>query len=296
MAAESANGGFLEEEKKLTIRIYSSYDEAGLAAANLEAHGIKCWVNSDDCAGWYSNLTAATGIRLHVLAADAEAATTLLDSLPTSAELNQLETEAIAAAPKENVPLKKLAWVQILVGIGIGVFLCLMLTGSNDWKDKVNYNYTPDGKCYEGLVYWNHKLKSVYQDRNLDGKWDGWAYYENGHLVRSEYDDNFDGKPDVFFRYSNNTAVTSELDTDFNGIPDLFCTYSNGIMQQIDVRPNGSKITITREIFKHGVVTELWRGGDSNGFFNVVEKYDEFYNPIGTKNPEGFRLLSPVAK
>ena len=48
MAAESANGGFLEEEKKLTIRIYSSYDEAGLAAANLEAHGIKCWVNSDD--------------------------------------------------------------------------------------------------------------------------------------------------------------------------------------------------------------------------------------------------------
>ena len=134
------------------------------------------------------------------------------------------------------------------------------------------------------------------KDRNLDGNGDAWIHYELGHVAKVEYDNNFDGKVDEVVIYSNSLLATAELDTDFNGVPDLFCTYTNGMIQQIEVRPNGSKITITREIYKHGLLTEIWRGGDSNGFFNVVEKYDSFINPIGTKNPERFRLLSPASK
>ncbi len=296
MSSESANGGLHDEEKTQTIRLFGSNEAADLAAAKLNANGIPCWLNADDCAGMYPNLTSAADVRLNVRTVDAEAATALLDSLPTPAEINQLETEAIASVPEEKSPVKKLAWVQIIIGIGIGIFLGLMLTARTERGDKPYYSYTAAGKCYEAVGYWHGQIVNACKDRNLDGKWDAWIYYERGHMAKVEYDNNFDGKADEFVIYSNASPVTAEVDTDFNGVPDVFCTYTNGIIQQIDVRPNGSKITTTREIIKNGVVTEVWRGGDSNGFFNVVEKYDPFFNLIGTKNPEGFRLLSPVDK
>jgi hypothetical protein len=317
MASESANGGIHDEERTQTVRLFGSHESAEIAAAKLNAHGIQCWVHADDCAGMYPNLTTAAGVRLNVRTVDAEAATALLDSLPSPTEINRLETEALAAAPEGKIPLKKLAWVQILIGIGIGVFLCWFLTGKSEMGDKTRYTYTADGKCYEALVYKDGHLKTVYRDRNSDGKWDAWVHYERGMVVRSEYDNNFDGKADDFYIYSNNAPVAEEFDTDFNGIPDMFSSYSNGIIQQVDYRPNGIKFTTTREIFKNGVLTEIWRGGDSQGFFNEVVKYDAFFNegekrgpiypsfnPISSKpiitntpaTPVPFQLLSPIPK
>jgi hypothetical protein len=95
-----------DETKTVTIQIFSSRDAANIAHSNLEAHGIQCWVNTDDCGGWYSNLTAANGVRLLVRASDAEAATALLDAQASPAEINQIEAEAVASAPPETVPLK----------------------------------------------------------------------------------------------------------------------------------------------------------------------------------------------
>jgi hypothetical protein len=130
-----------------------------------------------------------------------------------------------------------------------------------------------------------------FKDRNLDGKWDSWVYYQNGVRVRAEEDNNFDGKPDEWWTFTNGEEVSEEADTDFNGVPDVFCTYKDGLIQQFEIKPNGLKFTTTREIFKDGVLTETLRGGDSNGVFKEDVLYDPFYNPIST-NANGLRWIS----
>jgi hypothetical protein len=235
-------------------------------------------------------------VRLLVRAADAEAAVALLNAQATPAEINQIETEAVAASPPETVPLKKLAWGQILFGIVIGIILCLLYQWSSKLGTKT-FNYrTAEGKAYEAFIYRDGQLIKSFEDRNLDGIADAWAYYEKGHLVRVEYDENFDGKPDLFMTYSNGFPTTAEMDSDFNGIPDAFSSYQNGIVKQLDYRPNGSEFTTTREIFQNGVLTEIWRGGDSNGNFKEVVQYDPFFNPISTNNPAVFKLSSPSSQ
>jgi len=296
MASKSANGDLHGEEKTVTIRTFSSHEAAELAAANLEAHGIECWVNADDCGGMYPNLTAPGGVRLLVRASDAEAAVALLNAQVSPAEINQIEAEAVASSPPETVPLKKLSWGQILFGIVIGVILCLLYQGTNKLGTITHYHYTKDGKRDEAWVYRDGHLIEFIQDRNLDGIWDSWTYYEHGRATRSEYDNNFDGKPDMFVTYSSGCTATVELDTDFNGIPDEFYIYKYDVLQQEDVKPNGSKFTTTREIFQNGVLTEIWRGGDSNGTFKEVVRYDPFFNPISTNIPTAFQLLSPFSK
>jgi hypothetical protein len=110
MASEPTDDGFHDEVKTVAIRTFSSHETAELAATNLEAHSIECWVNADDCGGMYPNLAAAGGgVRLLVRASNAEAAIALLDAQVSPAEINQMETEAVASSPPENVPLKKLA-------------------------------------------------------------------------------------------------------------------------------------------------------------------------------------------
>lgn len=299
MASEPTNDGLHGEVNTVTVRTFSSHEAAELAAAKLEAHGIECWINADDCGGMYPNLTAPGGVRLLVRASDAEAATALLNAQASPAEISQIEAEAAASSPPETVPLKKLSWGQILFGIVMGVLLCLFCQWTNKLGTKTFYHYTRDGKCYEALVYRDGHLVEFLQDRNLDGIWDHWTYYENGRVVRSEYDNNFDGKPDETWTFSNGCPVTLEQDTDFNGIPDEFCTYKNGVIQQADWRPNGSKFTTTREIFQNGVLTEIWRGGDSNGNFKEDVRYDPFFNPISinansamTNTATTFQLLS----
>lgn len=296
MASEPANGGLHDEVKTVTIRTFSSQDAAGLAVANLKAHGIECWVKTDDCSGMYPNLTAAAGVRLLVRASDAEAAVALLNTQASPEEINQIETEAVASSPPETVPLKKLAWGQILFGIIVGVILCLFYQWTNRLGTKTYYHYTNGGKCDGVWVYRDgHPIKFV-QDRNLDGIWDGWTYYEHGRATRLEYDNNFDGKPDMFVTYSNGCTATAELDTDFSGIPDEFYIYKYSVLQQLDIRPNGSKFTMTREIFQNGVLTEIWRGGDGNGIFKEVVRYDPFFNPISTNPATAFQLFSPSSK
>ena len=306
MNSESLSDGTHDDEKILTIRIFGSHEAADLAAAKLEAHGIKCWAAADDCSGMYPSLTTAAGVRLKVQASDAEAAAALLDAQATPAEINQIEVDALATAPPKTVSAKKLAWGQMAIGFLLGLLVCAFFQGNNNPGNDINYSYTADGKCYEAWVYRNGHLVEMCKDRNLDGRWDGWVYYKYGRVVRAEYDENFDGKRDLFVTYSNGSVISTEQDTDFNGIPDVFCSYKNGILQQVDFRPNGSEFTATREFFTNDVLIEIWRGGDSHGFFNEVVKYDPFFNeverrhpyfnPIKTNNSVPFRLLTPVTK
>jgi hypothetical protein len=305
MDSESTSGENHDKEETLTVRIFSSREAAQLAAANLEANGMRCWVDADDCGGMYPNLTAPGGVRLLVRASDAEEAAALLNTQASPAEMGQIESEAVASPPLPTVPLKKLALGQIVSGLVIGVILglmlCLLYQWANNLGTKTYYHYIRDGKRGEAWIYRDGHLIELMRDRNLDGIWDQWTYYEHGRPVRSEYDNNFDGKADVFWTFSDHGTDTLQVDTDFNGIPDEFCTYKYGIIQQDDMRPNCSKFSTVREIFQNGVLTEIDRGGDSNGNFKEKVRYDPFNNPISANpintNITGpFQLLSPASK
>jgi len=284
MASEFENDGPHDDSNRVTIRTYISHDAAELAAANLEAHGIKCWITSDDGGGVLPYLTAPGGVRLLVRASNAEVAIALLNAPLSPTEINQIETEAVASAPQETVPLQKLAMGQIgfgiLSGMVVGVLLCLLYQWSNTLGPQTHYHYAKDGKPDETWIYENEHLAEYKQDRNHDGHWDNWVRYEHGQVVRSEYDNNFDGKPDEIWTYSNGAPATLEKDTDFNGVPDWFGTFKYGILQRADMKPNGSKFAVTREIYQNGILKEIWRGGDGDGHFKEVVRYDPFFNAI----------------
>ncbi len=271
-----------KEIKTVAIRMFGNHESAELAAANLEAHSIECWLNADDCGGMYPNLTAAGGVRLLVRASDAEAAIALLNTQVSPAEINQIETEAVVSAPLESVPVKKLAWGQILFGIVMGIILCLLYQWNSKLGTKTHYHYT-HGRADQAWIYRNRRLVEFLGDRNLDGVWDEWIHYNSyGQMTAYEVDNNFDGKPDEFWTYSHGFPVELRKDTDFNGTPDMICIYKYGILQQLDIMPNGAKFTTRREIFRNGVLTEIWRGGNSAGHFSEVVRYDPFLNPVST--------------
>jgi hypothetical protein len=302
MASES-DDGLHDEVKTVTIRTFSSHDAANIARSNLEAHGIKCWINADDCAGWYTNLTAPGGVRLFVRASDAEAAIALLNAEASAAEINQIETEAVASAPPETGALKKLAWGQILFGLIVGVVLCLLYQETKTIGTKTYYHHV-HGKVDKEWIYRNGYVAEFSEDRNLDGVMDHWIHYDgHGQASSAEYDNNFDGKPDEWWTFSDGGTDILQKDTDFNGIPDEFATYKNLIIQELDIKPNGSKFASTREVFQNGVLTEILRGGDSNGNFKEDVRYDSFFNPIpinsnpiSTNIPTTFQLSSPASK
>jgi hypothetical protein len=299
MASESDSDESHAEVKRVTIRIFISHESAEIAAANLEAHGIKYWITSDDGGGVLPYLTAPGGVRLLVRASNAEAAIALLNAPVSPAEINQIETEAAASAPPETAPLKKLAMGQIgfgiLSGIVVGILLCLLYEWIENLGTKTYYHHV-HGKVDKEWIYRNGYVAEFSEDRNLDGVMDRWVNYdERGEINRSEYDNNFDGKADETWTYSNGAPATMEKDTDFNGVPDWFCTYKYGLLQQTDMKPNGSKFTTAREIYQNGVLTEIWRDGDSNGHFKEVVRYDPFFNPINTNITTAFKLLTPIS-
>ncbi len=276
--SESDNSGLHDEVKTVTIRTFTSHDTANIARSNLEAHGIQCWINSDDGSGAMPYLTAPGGVRLLVRASDVEAATALLNAEAS----NQGDKEA--GVPSDATPENKNSFVPIAIVAGIAVLLLLLFlsTGKDKPGTKTAYHYAKDGKADEAWIYRSGQLIEYQEDRNHDGKMDHWVYYENGRRVRSESDNNFDGNPDEWWAFSDGGTDTVQIDTDFNGIPDLFCTYKNQIIQHSEMKPNGSKFITERDVFKNGVLTENWRGGDSNGIFKEVVKYDPFFEPIST--------------
>jgi hypothetical protein len=273
------------ERKTLVIRIFPNHEVAEMAAAKLNAHGIEAWVDCDDCAGMYPNLTVAEGARLKVWEEDELIANAVLDAKPTPEESRKIEVEAVLATPPPPAPKVKLAWGPLLVAFVLGFLVSLLCLWRQEQVSVTHNSYTPDGKCSDAWIYRGRQLVEHLEDRNLDGQWDYWAHYESGRVVRVEYDNNFDGKPDEFWTMRQGGADTLEKDTDFNGVPDMFCTYKYRILQTVEVRPNGSKFATVREYYQHGVLAEVWSGGDSNGNFREVVKYDAFLNPISTNTP-----------
>ncbi|MEI8291788.1 MAG: hypothetical protein WCH99_20155 [Verrucomicrobiota bacterium] len=284
LTPEPAAAASNDEFDIVTIETFSSINAADIAAARLGACGIECWIKADDAGGMYPPLAMAGGVRLQVRTPDAERAVAVLKTEAPLPETFNSETIAENAPSEKPSPKFKLAIGQILVSIVIGVLLTHFYQWGEKRGTKTFYHHTANRQVDEMWIYQDGQLVEFRQDRNLDGKWDHRVYYEHGRVVRSEYNNDFGGKPNEWWTFSENGKDTSQIDTDFNGIPDEFWTYKNRIAQEMEIRPNGSKFAITKEKFSNGVLTEIWRGGDSNGKFKEVVRFDPFFNPIST-NP-----------
>jgi hypothetical protein len=273
MASEPTNG--------VSVQTFATRDAAEVAASLLRSNGIASRIFADDCGGLYPNLSLAEGVHLVVSPSDVESARELLD-LPCPAQRPVEQTTAEKSSPL-LFPL-----ALIVIGAAVGALIVSSYRGITNPRPaatprrQTHDEYSPDGKRSDRWVYRDGVLIEHFEDRNRDGEWDYWAYYEDGWVSRVEYDDNFDGQSDVTYRYKDRQLVSVERDSDFNGVPDEFCSYQHGILQEVDIRPNGSKFSITREFFSNAVLTEIQRGGDSHGNFKETVKYDAFFNPIST--------------
>ena len=287
MASGSESGEVPDDLKNVVIKTFATRDAANLAAAQLEANGIACWLTTDDLGGLLPNLAMASGVRLLVSPSDEEKARDLLDVRERSPQPKDWNN---VSGP--NSYRQKFGVVPFIAGIIIGVLATLVCVPSIHPGRRTHYHYAANGKPDEAWVYVDGNLSKHMEDRNHDGAFDYWAYYdEHGQVERVECDNNFDGKVDETWTYSNGELITMEKDNDFNGVPDEFCTYKNHIIQQLDMRPNGSTFTTVREIFSNGVLTEIRSGGDSNGNFKEIVKYDPFFEPIST-NSSVLQLLT----
>jgi hypothetical protein len=280
-------GHDLDDGAKLeTIRIFTSRESADIAAANLRAHGIQCWINTDDGGGMLPNLAAPEGVRLLVQASEAQTAGSLLEEQSLPDISGPAESEVDVQTPEANVPRRSWAPGQILLGIVVGVLLCLFYQWGIRRGISTHYHHAQNGKPDEKWVYRDGYLTEFIRDRNHDGAWDQWAYYEHGRVVRSELDNNFDGKPDETWFYSNGIVVRMEKDRDFNGTPDEFCTYKNGIIDYAEIRPNGALFPTQRQLYQNGVLVEILRNPNGSGGFKESVRYDPFLNPISTNKLE----------
>lgn len=284
--------------ERVLVRRFYSHPDADMAAAKLEAYGIECWVEADDCAGAYPNLTMARGVRLLVRKPDAEKAGELLDAELSAGEQEELSALASAeelqpVVPKDMPDVGKYIAVLIL-GVVLGVVSCLVYQQAGKLGEKIyRYDLNHDGRVDEMWIYRGGHINQFFKDRNFDGNWDVWIDYDSqGLITGARYDHNFDGKPDTFVTKQNGQIISEQWDTDFNGTPDATATYKNDIVQQMEWKPNGSTNTTLREIYSNGILSEAQRDTDNDGVLDEVVRYDAFHNPIST-NPfplRGFNL------
>jgi hypothetical protein len=297
MRVEPDSSGPTEGSGRVILRSFPTHHAAQLAAAQLEANGIACWVTSDDCGGLLPNLTFAGGVRLLVSKTDENAAQTLLDTPISSTEtFYPNKTAPENPEPSPAPPPGRIEIAQIFVGAVIGAlatWLFLSTAPPTNSPKKTHYHYAANGKADQEWIYNDGELVEYRRDRNLDGHWDVWDYYGPLGLERVDYDNNFDGKADSISTYSNGDILGSQKDNDFNGLPDEFGIYKFRVLQEIDFRPNGSKFTTTKEIYTNGVLSEVWRGGDSSGAFKEVVNYDAFFNPVSTNTFSQWLLSVP---
>ena len=68
------------EDKIITLKIYSSVEKAEQARAKLDFGGIKSFVSTDDCGGMRPFLQLTNGVRLMVLEKDADSALKILEN------------------------------------------------------------------------------------------------------------------------------------------------------------------------------------------------------------------------
>jgi hypothetical protein len=122
----------------------------------------------------------------------------------------------------------------------------------------------------------------IIRDNNGDGKTDQWHRYERGIIQSVEKDRNFDGITDEVVTYNNGIPESVTWDLDFNGITDLSGQFRYGLLRIIEFRPNGSKIILKKQIYKHGFLHEDFVDKDKDGKFDELRIFDMLLDPVKT--------------
>jgi hypothetical protein len=75
----------MNPEKAVVLNVYSSLSSAESAATCLQARGIECLIQTDDCGGMLSPLDLYEGIKLVVDAENEQQAREMLSAMDTGA-------------------------------------------------------------------------------------------------------------------------------------------------------------------------------------------------------------------
>lgn len=263
----------------IVIKSFSREIEAQVAAAYLESQGLETLIKKDDAGGNYPQLQMSSGVQLLINAADEQAARSILNEIDSDQSSKKVSEQTIT---KKGTTILVIGF--LLIGVWLGYFLSSKVrayrAASIESTEMIEVDSNGDNKNDIFYSYKNNHLVRVEADRNYDGIIDVWYKYNNGKIASSEHDDNFDGKLDGWTKYQNDNNFESEADTDFNGISDATFYIVNQLQARIDWHPNGSTITVKREIFKNGNKQEDYTDVDQDGKFDVRVDFDAFGNEV----------------
>ena len=270
------------------LQVFTNPDSANLARGILEANGIECWLAADDCGGMLAAVDLVRGIKLLVRSESATVARELLKA-EVVPELESIPPQL--SPPPLPASGFKLSLPQIILGVFLGIVLCLLYQKASKLGTKTyRYDTNGDRKVDVVWVYRNGECIEVDEDRNFDGRMDAWTYYGAGYRRSSAVaDNNFDGAPDVWWSYTNGIPATARSDTDFNGTPDVTYFFKDEVVIRSDWQPNGTNVITLRQIFRHGFLVSESRDTNMDGTFDVTIQFDAFQNPVSAN---AFNLLS----
>jgi hypothetical protein len=270
------------------LKVFGSAAAAETAAGLLESNGVTCWLQADDCGGMLTPLDAALGVKLLVRPVEADTARALLNATPDGTDA---PPPASSSSPDESLPPAsaphKFSMLQIVAGVIVGIVLCLLYQHLSIIGTKSHpYDSDGDGRTDQVMRFRDGQLIEQSFDRNFDGQFDSWYYYEDGYqLTAARADDNFDGEADTIWTYTNGTLATSSVDTDFNGTPDVTYFYKYEQCTKGEWRPNGTNVISLLQLFRNGQLIEEIRDTNMDGAFDVTIRYDAFSNPTVTNLP-----------
>jgi antitoxin component YwqK of YwqJK toxin-antitoxin module len=261
-------------DNPIVFKTSSSRTAAEFVAAQLQAGGIQCVIQADDCGGMYPSLQMSEGVKLLVDATDETNAKRILEQL----NLPPLAVPTSAAEERSTAVSKSKA--QFLPGVLLGILIGI--SGYAFYQKAEQIRERTDEYDHNGLQQVRGVAHTYTYDRNLDGRPDCWYYYKKGLIAQATYDVNFDGRVDSWETYSNGVVVVEHQDTDHNGKPDVIYTYRNGVVQRADWQPNGQDVVILSWRYLDGVCREELRDLDRDGKFDLSVKFDAFQNPTET--------------
>ena len=249
---------------------FRTEQEAEIAALRLKELGIQHEVVKSD-GGPFPSMTDIYGYTILADGPDTEAAKKALESKTYGIQDTEEspKTESVEAVP---VSSKWLMYGGFAIGIIVG---CSLLWGYLSIKRYMTK--------FDRTVNWDYSYRDVLmsmQDRNKDGKWDTWVYWDGNITKRGKYDNNFDGEPDVWYERIRNDSSVNRIDFDWDGKPDGTCEMRYEVPLVWHSHP-GDGPTIRDDYYQDGILAYSLLDTDSSGCFDTKREYDRFGNILG---------------
>ena len=250
---------------EVCIETFGSHVEADLARSALSAFGIDSRIESDTAGGSYPQLEGA-GVRLLVLAGQAQAAEEVLASL---IEVTEGDFEQIEAGPTLDEPMAPRAPGLTLALVVAAAFLGFVVGRSGPEQSTssdgvIETDQNGDGATDLWAVYEAGNLQEYRLDRNFDGRIDSWFFYHHGVIDHAELDEDFDTRVDRWIEYEFNDISRATFDFDRNGVPDYGIEDQFGVPSLGTLHPNGGPAE-REEVFVDGMVREVYRLSPDEG-------------------------------